>query len=162
MFTRRTATVTMSAPDAACAWAMTAFEGYLPVPTIRRDANVRPAMTNGRINGHAHDWSTLEHVLPAADEVHDLDGIAVGDDDVGERVALENGEVVLDGDAPRVDVELRQQVDDRQRLVELESFAVQRDEHGTSPQGCAHACRQRIARYRSSQGKLLTDIDLRQ
>jgi len=47
MFTRRTATVTISAPDAACACAITACDGYLPVPTIRRDLNVRPAIVNG-------------------------------------------------------------------------------------------------------------------
>ena len=75
------------------------------------------------VDGHARQS------LPAADEVHDLDRVAVADDDVGEGVALENGEVVLDGDAARVDVEPAQQVDDGQRLVELESFAVQGDEH---------------------------------
>ena len=46
MFTRRTATVTMSAPDASCAFTITACDGYLPVPTIRRDANVLPAIEN--------------------------------------------------------------------------------------------------------------------
>ncbi len=52
MFTRRTATVTMSAPEASCACAMTACEGYFPVPTMRREVNVRPAMTNGvSVNG---------------------------------------------------------------------------------------------------------------
>ena len=40
-FTRRTATVTISVPDAACASAITACDGYLPVPTIRRDRKVR-------------------------------------------------------------------------------------------------------------------------
>ena len=40
MFTRRTATVTISAPDASCACAMTGVDGYLPVPTISRDVNV--------------------------------------------------------------------------------------------------------------------------
>src|SRR5687767_12415910 len=47
MFTRRTATVTMSAPEAACACAITACDEYFPVPTIRRDLNSRPAITNG-------------------------------------------------------------------------------------------------------------------
>ena len=47
MFTRRTATVTMSAPDASCACAITACDGYLPVPTMSRDENVRPAMVKG-------------------------------------------------------------------------------------------------------------------
>src|ERR1043166_4119004 len=40
-----TATVTMSAPDASCAFAMTALDGYLPVPMMSRDWNVFPAMT---------------------------------------------------------------------------------------------------------------------
>ena len=46
-FTRRTATVTISAPEAMWASAMIVCEGYLPVPTTRRDPNVRPAMTRG-------------------------------------------------------------------------------------------------------------------
>ena len=70
MFTRLTATVTMSAPDAACACAITACDGYLPLPTINRDLNVRPAMTK-RCSQSCR--------LPAADEVHDLDAIALLD-----------------------------------------------------------------------------------
>ena len=46
MFTRRTATVIISAPDASCACTMTAGEEYLPVPTIRRDENVLSAIVN--------------------------------------------------------------------------------------------------------------------
>ena len=99
--------------------------------------------------------------LPAANKVHDLDGIPVLKDDVREPMALENGKVVLDGDAPWVDVESREQVDDRHRLVELESFAVHCDEHGTSPR-CAPRVVSVSRATRSSQGKLLTDIDLRQ
>ena len=48
MFTRRTATVTMSAPDASCAACMIACDGYLPVPTIRREEKVRPAITRNQ------------------------------------------------------------------------------------------------------------------
>src|SRR5690348_7906129 len=43
-FTRRTATVTMSAPEAACARAISGKLRYFPVPTISRDLNARPAM----------------------------------------------------------------------------------------------------------------------
>ena len=78
MFTRRTATVTMSAPDAACACAMTACDGYLPVPTISRDVNVRPAMTKG-VSMQIVDSvavAVTSSSLPAADEVHDLDRVA--------------------------------------------------------------------------------------
>ena len=37
----------MSAPEATCASAMTACDGYLPVPTTSREPNVRPAMMRG-------------------------------------------------------------------------------------------------------------------
>ena len=74
MFTRRTATVTMSAPEAACACAITACEEYLPVPTMSREANVRPAITKG---------VSVTAFLPASDEVHDLEPVAFADDDLG-------------------------------------------------------------------------------
>ena len=45
--TRRTATVTISAPEASCAATITSGEGYLPVPTMRRERNVRPAIVRG-------------------------------------------------------------------------------------------------------------------
>ena len=43
MFTRRTATVTISAPEASTAAAFSSKLLYLPVPTISREVNVRPA-----------------------------------------------------------------------------------------------------------------------
>jgi len=41
--TRRTATVTISVPDAETAAAFSSKLLYLPVPTIRREVKVRPA-----------------------------------------------------------------------------------------------------------------------
>ena len=70
MFTRRTATVTISAPEASCACIITACDGYLPVPMIRREVNVRPAIVSGSMR------------LSATDEVDDLDLVAVVDDSV--------------------------------------------------------------------------------
>ena len=46
-FTRLTATVTISVPDASCAARMIWCDGYLPVPTMRRLVNLRSAMTSG-------------------------------------------------------------------------------------------------------------------
>ena len=43
MFTRRTATVTISAPEASTAAAFCSKLLYLPVPTIRREVKVLPA-----------------------------------------------------------------------------------------------------------------------
>ena len=42
-FTRRTATVTISAPDASMAAAVSSKLLYLPVPTTRRERKLRPA-----------------------------------------------------------------------------------------------------------------------
>ncbi len=44
--TRRTATVTISAPDASWASFMTWKLGYFPVPTMSRERNSRPARMN--------------------------------------------------------------------------------------------------------------------
>ena len=61
---------------------MTACDGYLPVPTIRRDRNVLPAMVNGS-ETMVTNYSSLESnrqqvtvpfsVLATPDEVDDLD-----------------------------------------------------------------------------------------
>ena len=108
MFTRRTATVTMSAPEASCACAITACDEYLPVPTISRDRNVRPAMVKG-----VSVMSPVSHgraiALSAADEIHDLD-LSPSPTSVGKAWRFRIDEIVLDGNAPRIDVELRQQL----------------------------------------------------
>ena len=46
-FTRRTATVTISAPEISRASFISGKVAYLPVPTMRREANVRPPKTKG-------------------------------------------------------------------------------------------------------------------
>src|SRR5580704_19338501 len=46
---RRKATVTISVPLADKASRMLSGEGNFPVPKIRRESKVRPAMTNGRL-----------------------------------------------------------------------------------------------------------------
>src|SRR5438046_924920 len=48
-FTRRTATVTISAPEAAIACRVCSPFLYLPVPTMRRELKARPAITNSSI-----------------------------------------------------------------------------------------------------------------
>src|SRR3712207_2761618 len=44
--TRRTASVTISAPEALCAAFISSKLRYLPVPTMRRDENGRPPTSN--------------------------------------------------------------------------------------------------------------------
>jgi hypothetical protein len=69
MFTRRTATVTISAPAASTARRVSSNERYLPVPTISRERYSRPASVKG---------STLVMDGSAAsDEMDHLDRVAV-------------------------------------------------------------------------------------
>src|SRR5713226_6983680 len=110
----------MSAPDASWACTMTAGDEYFPVPTMSREEKVFPAMTRLSMSSPA---------LSAPDEVDDLHLIAFADLDRFERPALEHHEVVLDRDAPRVDVEPHEQKTDGQRAGDLERIAVQSDLH---------------------------------
>jgi len=65
--------------------------------------------------------------VTAADEVDDLDTVAVLNNSRLERVPLENPQVVLDRDPSRVDGEAVEQLGDRHRLVDIEGVAVQRN-----------------------------------
>src|SRR5689334_10487825 len=116
MFTRRTATVTISAPDASCARTITGYDGYLPVPTMRREVKVRSAMTSGSITGIS---------LAAADEVHDLHFVPFLDARGVVSSALDDDLVVLDSDAARIDAQLREQGGDGERTGELKRLAIQ-------------------------------------
>src|SRR6266581_4146243 len=119
MFTRRTATVIISAPDASCARAISAGDEYFPVPTMSLEVNILSAMVKvSAIVG-----------LPAAYEVDDFDFIAFADRRALERVALDDDEVVLDGDAARIDVELSEQRVDAHRCGDFEWIAVHSDQH---------------------------------
>ncbi len=150
MSTRRTATVTISVPAASCAARMMACDGYFPVPTIRRELKVRSAMTSEsaesvvgcglirvNLNFTLRRSPPTAHRPPitglaAADEVDDLDFVAFIDDDRVERGALENGEIELDGDAPRIDRQVSEQLGHRQRARQLVRLAIQSDPHAIS------------------------------
>src|SRR2546425_8926810 len=69
MLTRRTATVTTSAPDASMAFWVSTKSLYLPVPTQSRERNSMPAIVNRS--------SFMTCVLPAADEPDDFHAVAV-------------------------------------------------------------------------------------
>src|SRR6266702_2365057 len=68
MLTRRTATVTTSAPEASIAFWVSTKSLYLPVPTHRRDRNSTPAMVN---------LSSFMRLLASADKPDDLDSISI-------------------------------------------------------------------------------------
>src|SRR3954451_14290698 len=122
MFTRRTATVIISAPDASCARTITAGDEYLPVPTINRDENDLSAIF--RTSNFLIPNSQFL-ILPAAHKVHHFDLVALADDGGGERVAFQHDEIVLDGNAACVDRKLREKLADGQGSGNLVRVAVQ-------------------------------------
>ena len=66
---RRTATVTISAPEASWQRFITSWLGYFPVPMRRREPNRLPAMTSASSMG--------ELLRPSAHERHHLEGVTV-------------------------------------------------------------------------------------
>src|SRR3954462_977923 len=79
MLPRRTATVTISAPEASTAAAFCSKLLYLPVPTISREVKVRPATLQGSaISTPSHEGDDLKIVaildrhLPEGRARHDL------------------------------------------------------------------------------------------
>jgi hypothetical protein len=131
MFTRRTATVTMSAPEALWAFAITAWELYFPLPMISRDVNARPAMTSDVSPGIR---------LASTHKIHDLDAIAVVHERLRKEGSPENLEIVLDRHTARIDRQFHEQVSDRKRLVEFEEFTVERDAQGIGPRDVSAYC----------------------
>src|SRR5262249_12699355 len=117
----------------------TALDEYLPVPTMRREGNVFPAVAN--VSGAA--------TLPSADEVDDLDLVSLVHDDAIEGGALDHGEVVFDGDAGRVDLEARQQLSHAHGRGELEAITVQLDRHE-----CVDSSASTAARDSSKDGRM--------
>src|SRR5258708_9424982 len=90
--TRRTATVTTSAPEASSARIISSVERYLPVPTSRREWNTRPPMVRGM------SFTTSRAVVmgsPSSYEMHQLDGIARGDAHLAQRRPAHDAAVLL-------------------------------------------------------------------
>src|SRR5271166_5902741 len=78
MFTRRTATVTISAPLASTAARVSAKSLYFPVPTIRRDLNRLPPSSklSSCMGSLLCDHANQRNALSAADEIDDLNRIS--------------------------------------------------------------------------------------
>src|SRR5687767_15597173 len=94
MLTRRTATVTISAPDASTAAAFSSKLLYLPVPTISREVKLRPATLQ------------LSGTSTPSDEMDDLEPVAVHDRRRIQRRSGDDGEVALHRHPRRVDPKL--------------------------------------------------------
>src|SRR6185369_9547324 len=101
MFTRRTATVTISAPDASTAAAFSSRLLYLPVPTISRDVKVRPATV--QLSGET-DCGAFNSA--SSNKMHDLERIAVSDGDLAQSCARDDLEIALTRALLRVETQL--------------------------------------------------------
>ena len=160
----------MSAPEARCASAMTAFDGYLPVPTTRRERKVRPAMMSGSeviysLRGlvpgcwllAAGSWSSA-----AADESHDFDLVALADHRVVVPLTLDDDDVVFDRDDAGIDVERASSALMRDRAGDFERLAVQSygqsllQTRSSPPSRCAR----RLATRHYSAGRRPTQSEL--
>ena len=71
--------------------------------------------------------------VSSADEVHDLHLVALGDERRVERAALEHDAIVLDGDAPRIDLQLTEERRHRQRAGEVVRLAVEGNPQSRRP-----------------------------
>src|SRR4051812_45225382 len=69
-------------------------------------------------------------VLPTTYKIHDFNTVALADDRLVKRGALQDRKVVLDRDATRVNRQRLQQRCHRQRFRDVVTIAVQRDGHG--------------------------------
>src|ERR1051326_7727109 len=89
--------------------AMTSLSRYLPVPTMRREWNVRPPTTNG-VSRMA---STAAVMSAPSYEMHQLDRVARGYRDVPQPGAPHDRAVVLDHHGARVELERAEQLEQR-------------------------------------------------
>src|SRR5690242_10351760 len=122
--TRRTATVTTSAPDASMARIISSLERYLPVPTSRREWNTRPPMVSGM------SFTTSTAVVigsPSAHEMHQLDRVTLGDAHIAQRRPAHDAAVVLDDHGARVELQRRQQLQQRRAVGDGARLAVHHD-----------------------------------
>src|SRR5262249_34780153 len=104
MFTRRTATVTISAPDASTARRVSSNDRYLPVPTMSRERYSRPASVK---------VSLVSIASPASHEVDHLDRVPVVKDRRAVLGARHDGAVHLHGDPARAEAERGDEIGDR-------------------------------------------------
>src|SRR5690606_35094401 len=94
--TRRTATVTTSAPEASMASIISSLLRYLPVPTISRDRKVLPAISSTSTS--THEMYDFHHVAIAhrcGGNGRTTDDLPIELDHHGARIQFELGEQLL-------------------------------------------------------------------
>jgi hypothetical protein len=99
---------------------------YLPVPTISRERNVLPATVHVSASGR---------VIAAADEMHDLQLVAILDQHGIQRRARHDLQIALDRDLRRIEAKLPRQARKRQPRRHPAMLAVDADRKSAV---CAH------------------------
>src|SRR3989442_744588 len=125
--TRRSATVTISAPDSSWACRMTSSDPYFPVPTIRRDENSLPPITS--------DVSMAILLSPrtATHRPNHLDAVPILEPDGLELVAARDLAVHGDGGELALHAEGDEEAVDAEAVRHLHRLAVHRDLHTDPP-----------------------------
>src|SRR3989338_8337004 len=121
MLTRRTATVTTSAPDASMAFCVSMKSLYFPVPTQRRERKSMPAIVNRS--------ALIVVVPPPADKADDFHLVTVPQRGSRKHPAVHDFEIQLHGDPLGLNAQIGQEGRHRLALRDLASLAVQRDAH---------------------------------
>src|SRR2546429_595463 len=97
---------------------------YLPVPTSRREWNVRPPMANGV----SRRVSTAVAIgSPSSHEMHQLDRVPWGDPYVAQREPPHDRAVMLDDHRARVELERGEQLEQGRPPRHRAALPVQRD-----------------------------------
>src|SRR3989442_9452565 len=123
MLTRRTATVTTSAPDASMAFWVSTKSLYLPVPTKSGEGNRMPAIVNRS--------SFMLCALPTADEPDDFHAVPVAQRCAREGLTVHHREVQLHGDSFGGNAQVGQERSDRVSIRHLTRLSIQGDMHRT-------------------------------
>jgi hypothetical protein len=80
------------------------FDEYVPVPTIKRERNSRPAIVSG--NGSRDGSTAVAAISTTSYEMNDLHDVTAGERLCRVSVTIsQNGAVVLDYDEARVNTE---------------------------------------------------------
>src|SRR5262245_35209903 len=120
MLTRRTATVTISAPDTSMSACASRKSLYFPVPTMRRDLKVFPASLNR---------SSITFPLSATDKVDDFNFVAVFQRRGRKGIARQHIAIQLHDHSGRTNLQLFKKLGDAQAGFDLSLFAVYVNNH---------------------------------
>src|SRR2546428_7760407 len=123
MLTRRTATVTTSAPDASMAFWVSTKSWYLPVPSQSGERTSMPAIVSRS--------SCMRCVLPTADEPDDFHAVPVAQRCAREGLTVHHREVQLHGDSFGGNAQVGQERSDRVSVRHLTRLSIHGDAHGT-------------------------------